>query len=185
MELKGSTAIVLGPGAIGSEIGRLLQAFGVKTIGCNRSGRPSESMNETIIFDELLNKLPEGDFIISVLPSTPETNGLLTAEHFKAMKDSAVFMNFGRGDLLDESVLIQVLKDEVIRHAVLDVFQIEPLPADSEFWSLPNCTLSPHASSYSSKYIERSLVIFDENLGKWLNNNNNDMTNLIDLEQGY
>ena len=70
-ELKGSTALILGPGAIGSEIGRLLQAFGVKTIGCNRTGRSVNSMDEVITFDELLSNLPEADFVISVLPSTP------------------------------------------------------------------------------------------------------------------
>src|SRR5690606_1789725 len=72
-ELFGSTALILGPGAIGSEIGRLLQSFGVFTIGCNRSGNQAESMNEMVSFDELLSKLPEADIVISVLPSTPDT----------------------------------------------------------------------------------------------------------------
>jgi len=184
VELKGSTAIILGPGAIGSEIGRLLQAFGVRTIGCNRSGNPGESMDETIIFDDLSSKLSEADFLISVLPSTTETKNLLTAEHFNAMKDSVVFMNFGRGDLVDEALLIQVLKDKVIGHAVLDVFQVEPLPVNSELWTLPNCTVSPHSSSFSSKYIERSLEIFHINLYKWLIGDE-DMVNSINAGEGY
>ena len=126
-ELKGSTALILGPGAIGSEIGRLLQAFGVKTIGCNRSGKACASMDEIITFNHLVDRLPEADYVISVLPSTPETKGLLTKQHFEAMKETAVFMNFGRGDLVDEALLIEVLKNEVIGHAVLDVFETEPL----------------------------------------------------------
>ncbi len=77
-ELRGSTAIILGPGAIGSEIGRLLQAFGVRTIGCNHSGNQADHMNETIQFDSLLSRLPEADIVISVLPSTAKTKGLLT-----------------------------------------------------------------------------------------------------------
>lgn len=184
IELKGSTALILGPGAIGSEIGRLLQAFGVRTIGCNRSGRESEAMDEIITFEALMGKLGKADFVISVLPSTPETRGLLTAEHFKAMKDNAVFMNFGRGDLFDETVLIAALKSNEIRHAVLDVFETEPLPVENELWGLPNCTVSPHVSSLSGKYVERALVIFEENLEKWLRNERN-LVNLIDLKIGY
>ncbi|MCZ2260257.1 D-2-hydroxyacid dehydrogenase [Sporosarcina sp. G11-34] len=183
-ELKDSTALILGPGAIGSEIGRLLQAFGVRTIGCNRSGRKAASMDETIIFNELMHKLPKADYVISVLPSTPETKKLLTAEHFAAMKETAVFMNFGRGDLVDENVLIDVLKNNVIEHAVLDVFEVEPLPVASEFWTLENCTISPHISGLSSKYVERALVIFDENMEKWLKDDP-DLVNKIDLNTGY
>lgn len=183
-ELKGGTAIILGPGAIGSEIGRLLQAFGVHTIGCNRSGRKAESMDEIIQFDELIDKLPEGDYVISVLPSTPETKGLITAEHFDAMKDTAVFMNFGRGDITDEAVLIRALKEGIIGRAVLDVFEVEPLPADHEFWTLKNCVVSPHVSALSGKYIERALVIFNNNLEKWLNEEVH-LENIVNPETGY
>lgn len=184
IELKGSTALILGPGAIGSEIGRLLQAFGVMTIGCNRSGKASESMDKTIKFEALQDRVGEADFVISVLPSTPETKGLLTEGHFKAMKDSTVFMNFGRGDLFVEAILIAALKNNEIRHAVLDVFEVEPLPADNELWGLTNCTVSPHVSSLSGKYVERALVIFEENLGKW-QQGERDLLNLIDMELGY
>lgn len=183
-ELRDSTALILGPGAIGTEIGRLLQAFGVKTIGCNRSGRETEFMHESIQFDALLNKLPEADYVISVLPSTPETKGLLTEAHFNAMKASAVFLNFGRGDVLDEEMLIRILQERKIAHAVLDVFQTEPLPKESLFWVLPNCTVSPHVSSKSGKYIERALVIFQKNLEIYLNNSN-ELANIVDVSKGY
>lgn len=183
-ELRGTTALILGPGAIGSEIGRLLQAFKVRTVGCNRSGRVRESMDERILFDQLLGKLPEADFVISVLPSTEETRGLLTAAHFKAMKESVIFMNFGRGDLFDEEVLIEALKTEEIGHAVLDVFKTEPLAEDSVFWTLPNCTVSPHVSSKSGMYIERSLEIFQENLRNW-SKEEQVLLNVVNPIQGY
>ena len=183
-ELKGSTALILGPGAIGSEIGRLLQAFGVKTIGCNRTGRSVNSMDEVITFNELLSNLPEADFVISVLPSTQETKGLLTIEHLEAMKDTAVFMNFGRGDIINEDILVTALKNNVIGHAVLDVFEKEPLIEDHELWALTNCTVSPHVSSKSGKYIERSLVVFKQNLKTWLENDM-EFINVINPESGY
>lgn len=183
-ELRGSTALILGPGAIGSEIGRLLQAFGVRTIGCNNSGDPAQFMDETIQFDGLLSKLPEADIVVSVLPSTAKTKGLLTERHFQTMKGSAVFMNFGRGDLVKESILVEALKNGEIGHAVLDVFEKEPLPAESELWDLSNVTISPHVSSHSGKYIERALEFFTENLEKWQTGDRK-LTNLIDPEKGY
>ncbi|WP_438312656.1 D-2-hydroxyacid dehydrogenase [Sporosarcina sp. FA9] len=183
-ELRGSTALILGPGSIGSEIGRLLQAFGVKTIGCNRSGRVSESMDETIVFKDLMLELPKADYVISVLPSTPETKGLLTEEHFSAMKETAVFMNFGRGDLFNETFLINALKNNEIGHAVLDVFEVEPLPLENELWTLENCVLSPHVSGLSSKYVERALIVFEKNLELWIQGDI-ELENLINLVDGY
>lgn len=183
-ELRGSTALILGPGAIGSEIGRLLQAFGVRTIGCNDSGDEAPFMDETIQFEGLVNRLPEADIVVSVLPSTAKTKGLLKESQFQAMKESALFMNFGRGDLVKETILVEALKNGEIGHAVLDVFEKEPLPAESELWSLSNVTISPHVSSHSGKYIERALEFFTENLKKWQKGDRS-LTNLIDTEKGY
>lgn len=183
-EVKGTTALILGPGAIGMEIGRLLQAFGVTTIGCNRSGRSAEYMDKIISFNALEATLPEADIVISVLPSTEDTKGLLTRAHFDAMKESAIFLNFGRGDLVDEAMLIDVLQNQVIHHAVLDVFQTEPLAEDSPFWSLPNCTVSPHISSKSGKYMDRALVIFEKNLQNYVKGTR-DFTNIVDARRGY
>ncbi|MDW0117800.1 D-2-hydroxyacid dehydrogenase [Sporosarcina thermotolerans] len=183
-ELRGSTAIILGPGAIGSEIGRLLQAFGVRTIGCNQSGRPAESMDETIQFDNLIDRLPDADYVISILPSTAETKGLLDERYFKAMKPTATFMNFGRGDLVKESILVDALKNGEIGHAVLDVFEKEPILVDSELWNLSNVSISPHVSSHSGKYIERALEFFIENLEKW-QNGDGELVNLVDPKKGY
>ncbi|WP_269801501.1 NAD(P)-dependent oxidoreductase [Planococcus sp. MB-3u-03] len=82
-ELAGSTAVLFGPGAIGSEIGRLLQAFGVKTIGCNRSGNDAEYMDEMVSIENVSAVLPDADIVLSVLPSTKETYHLLKKEHFR------------------------------------------------------------------------------------------------------
>lgn len=183
-ELNGSTALIIGPGAIGGEIGRILQAFDVYTIGCNRSGEQALFMNETHKLDVLKEQLPKADIVISMLPSTPETKHLLTREHFELMKDSALFMNFGRGDLVETNTLVEVLKDQLIAHAVLDVYEIEPLPAESPLWSLDNVTVSPHFSSHSSRYVERSLAIFKPSLQQWLAGER-DLENKMDILRGY
>lgn len=183
-ELRGSTALILGPGAIGSEIGRLLQAFGVTTIGCNRSGVQAEFMDSMVQFSNLSEVLPKADTVISVLPSTKETRYLLEPEHFKVMKNSAIFMNFGRGDLFKDEVLMEALNNEQIACAVLDVFEEEPLPDKHPFWSMKNVVISPHASSHSGKYVERALDMFIPNLRKWLDGDKNP-TNLVNMEKGY
>ncbi|MEG0473267.1 MAG: D-2-hydroxyacid dehydrogenase [Solibacillus sp.] len=183
-ELNGSTALIIGPGAIGSEIGRILQAFDVYTIGCNRSAEAAAYMDETHFLSDVAQYLPEADIIISMLPSTKYTKHLLGYEHFELMKESAIFMNFGRGDLVDTNVLVQVMKEQLIAHAVLDVYEIEPLPADSPLWELENVTLSPHFSSHSSRYVERSLDIFKPSLEQWLNGERN-LENKMNLLRGY
>lgn len=183
-ELNGSTALIIGPGAIGSEIGRILQAFDVYTIGCNRSGEEAPYMDETHFLGDVAQYLPKADIVISMLPSTKYTKHLLGYEHFELMKESAIFMNFGRGDVVDTNVLVQVMEEKLIGHAVLDVYEVEPLPADSRLWKLENVTLSPHFSSHSSRYVERSLDIFKPNLHKWLNGER-DLDNKMNLIRGY
>ncbi|TWT24127.1 D-2-hydroxyacid dehydrogenase [Planomicrobium sp. CPCC 101110] len=183
-ELSGSTALIIGPGAIGSEVGRLLQAFGVRTIGCNRSGETAAHMDEMVSFGDVLRKLPEADIIISVLPSTKETKHMLKKEHFTAMKTDAIFMNFGRGDLVEDRILLEALETGAIGFAVLDVFEQEPLPSEHPYWSMENVVISPHASSHSKKYVDRALDIFIPNLHRWLLEDRNP-TNLVNLEKGY
>ena len=183
-EMHGTTALILGPGAIGSEIGRLLQAFGVTTIGCNRSGAPADNMDEMVSFETIDEKLPQADYIISILPSTQETKYLLTEEHFQAMKKTAIFMNLGRGDLVSDEVLLHALRNEEIAFAVLDVFEQEPLPEGHPYWSMENVVVSPHVSSHSGKYVERALDVFIPNLKEWLAGQTVP-ANLVNVEKGY
>lgn len=183
-ELRDSTALILGPGAIGSEVGRLLQAFGVKTIGCNRSGDAAPYMDEMVNFTELTEALPKADIVLSVLPKTPDTTHLLKDEHFNAMKNDAIFMNFGRGNLVDEKVLIRAIEAGEIGYAVLDVFEEEPLSTNNPLWSYSNVIVSPHVSSHSSRYVERSLDIFKPSLTKWLDGDTA-LENVMDLSRGY
>lgn len=183
-ELFGSTAIILGPGAIGSEFGRLLQAFGVRTIGCNRSGKSAPHMDDMISFEQLSESLPKADIVISVLPSTKETRGLLTYDHFVLMKEEGIFMNFGRGDLVNEEDLVKAMKERQIAYAVLDVFETEPLNEEHKLWELEGVIVSPHVSSHSSEYVPRALDIFTHNLHEWMKKGT-DFQNVIDVEKGY
>lgn len=184
-EISGQTIGILGTGAIGSEVARLAKAFHMKTIGYNRSGRSVPNF-DAIVDQEGINKLyEESDFIVNVLPSTPLTKGFIGAEAFSRMKSSAVFINIGRGTTVAESDLIEALLEKKIHHAVLDVFEKEPLPEESPLWDMDNVTVSPHLSGISPQYQERAIEIFSDNLKLYRNNKITDMINIIPFDRGY
>ncbi|SNT14447.1 Phosphoglycerate dehydrogenase [Bacillus sp. OK838] len=183
-ELNGKTMLVLGAGAIGGEVARLGKAFRMTTLGVNRSGKPVESIDRLYTLDNLLEAIPGADYIVSVLPSTDETKDLLQKEHFKAMKESAVFVNIGRGDLIEEEVLIEALEAGELAHAILDVFDPEPLEKGHPFWRMENVTVTPHLSSKSGEYLSRTFAIFEKNMREYLKSGK-DFINVIDLSRGY
>ncbi|WP_026693442.1 D-2-hydroxyacid dehydrogenase [Peribacillus kribbensis] len=183
-EISGKTIGVLGTGAIGSEIARLAKAFRMKTIGVNTTGGGVDLFDEVYTIHEMERCLGKGDYIVAILPETPQTIGLFTLQHFRLMKNSALFMNIGRGSLFQDNVLIQALQDREIAHAVLDVFHEEPLPADHPYWMMENVTVSPHVSSHSPHYLPRALDIFRHNLDIYLDGGRN-FENKINLNRGY
>lgn len=183
-ELHGQTIVIIGAGAVGGEIARLAKAFNMRTIGINRSGKEVDNVDEIYPLNQLAEVLPRADFIVSVLPSTKETTHVLTEEHFNVMKESAVFINIGRGSVIKEQILIDALLNHKIAHAVLDVFESEPLPSDHLFWNLENVTVTPHLSGISRLYLPRSMEIFKENL-KVYKQGSMDFINQIDVIRGY
>lgn len=183
-EITGKKILIIGTGAIGRETARLAKAFHMETIGISRSGKKVENFDRVYQTSELLEVLPEADLIVSVIPSTKETRHLFTYEQFSAMKPSAVFLNMGRGDVLKEDDLLRAIQEEEFAHAVLDVFEQEPLPEGHPFWKEKNITVTPHISGLSPAYVKRALKIFKENLEVY-ENNGEDYLNVIDLKQGY
>ncbi|RDU35880.1 D-2-hydroxyacid dehydrogenase [Neobacillus piezotolerans] len=183
-ELAGKHLLVLGIGAIGGETARLAKAFRMKVTGINRSGREHKDADQTDTFQNIEAYLPDADFIVSVLPSTDETYHLLNEEHFRLMKETAVFINIGRGNLVEEEILLKVMKERIIAHAYLDVFQTEPLPKGHPFWKMDNVTVTPHISSITENYLPRSLEIFRHNFEAYRNNHGS-YINVIDLSRGY
>lgn len=183
-ELNSKTMLIIGTGAIGSEVARLAKAFQMKTLGINRSGKSVEYIDSIHSLDEMLEVLPKADYIVSVLPSTEETQNLLKKEHFRAMKNSALFMNIGRGDLYPEEILLEALSKKEIAHAVLDVFGQEPLPEGHPFWKLDNVTVTPHISSITKNYLPRSFEIFEHNFEEYIKGGT-EYINVIDPKRGY
>jgi phosphoglycerate dehydrogenase-like enzyme len=104
---------------------------------------------------------------------------------FDALKPGVIFVNIGRGPLVDETVLLEKLRDGTIKLAGLDVFRTEPLPADSPFWDEPNVIVSPHSASTSTRENGRLVDIFIHNLNCMIENRQNEMQNIFDIERMY
>lgn len=183
-ELADKHLLVLGTGAIGTEIARLARAFRMKTTGINRSGHKSDQFDQSYTMDKLSMLLPEADFVVSILPSTEETKWLLKKEHFEAMKETAAFINMGRGDLIEEEILMNALENNEIAHAYLDVFIEEPLPDNHPLWNQENVTITPHISSVTSEYVPRAMRIFMHNLEVYKERGSH-YKNKVDLGKGY
>lgn len=183
-EITGKTMLIAGSGAIGQEVARVAKAFRMKTIGVSRSGKPVPHFDEVHQKDDFMALLPEADFVISILPSTHETHRFFRKVHFRAMKKEAIFLNMGRGDTVCEKELLEALRDHEISHAVLDVFEQEPLPENHPFWEMENVTVTPHLSGVSPEYQPRAIDIFEQNLNAYMKGKNH-LINLLDPDRGY
>lgn len=183
-ELNDKIMLIVGTGSIGQEVARLAQAFNMKTLGLSRSGDAVEHFDEVNTIEVLEEMLPRADFIVSVLPSTDETQDRYTMKEFKQMKSSAVFFNMGRGDAVVEADLLKAIEQRIIAHAILDVFREEPLPTDHPFWTEENITITPHVAAKSNRYVPRAMEIFEANLHTFLKGEE-DYQNKIDIKRGY
>lgn len=183
-EITGKTILIAGTGAIGQEVARLAKAFQMTTYGVSRSGRSVEFFDETYRVDQLDKLLSNVDFIVSVLPSTDETKGLFTYDHFRKMPEHTVFLNMGRGDVVRSEDILQAVQNKEIAHAVLDVLEQEPLPEDHPFWQEERITVTPHLSGISPQYQPRAINIFEQNLDTYIKSKDCHI-NKIDVTKGY
>lgn len=165
-EVEGANLAVIGMGPIGEETARLGAALGMNVVGCRRTVSGSEPC-ETRTFDALPELLAWADHLVLALPLTDDTVGLIGAEQLALMKPTARLINVGRGGLVDEPALILALQSGRLAGAGLDVFAVEPLPADSPLWDMPNVIVTPHNSGSTERANERAVEIFIDNLGRF------------------
>ncbi|MEX2450455.1 MAG: D-2-hydroxyacid dehydrogenase [Rhodospirillales bacterium] len=149
--LEGRTMVVIGYGSIGKAVARKAKAFDMNVIAVHRAGTGDENADRAVTVDKLPEVLPDGDVVVAVLPANPESHHLLDAEAFAAMKKGAIFINVGRGATMDEKALVSALQSGHLGGAGLDVFEVEPLPADSPLWTMENVVLSPHIAGTSDR----------------------------------
>jgi D-2-hydroxyacid dehydrogenase (NADP+) len=160
-DLEGITVGVLGMGPIGAESARLAGEFGMRAIGMRRTVAGDEPC-ETWTLDRLHELLPRLDAVVLALPLAPETRHLIGVRELALLPAGAHLVNVGRGELIDEPALIDALCSGRIGAAALDVTEVEPLPAESPLWSMPNVIVTPHSSGSTASTRRRATELFVE-----------------------
>jgi phosphoglycerate dehydrogenase-like enzyme len=182
--LQGKRALLLGVGSIGGEGARLLKERGAVTIGVMRSRSVRPHVDKCAALSDLDTLLPEVDFLISSLPLTSETEGLMDQRRLDLLPKRAGIVSVGRAKVFDSDAVISKLKNGSLAGAVLDVFPTEPVPDDSPFWTTPNLIMTPHCSvDDHSVYMEQCLHIFAENISHYIAGK--PMKNVVDPALGY
>lgn len=169
-EISGTTWMIVGIGAIGNEVAKRARAFGVHVIGVKRSDTPTEA-DETIRPAAMKDRLGECDVVVFTSPLNQETRHMGNADFFAAMKQGATFVNIGRGGLVDEPALLAALDRDHLGGAILDVFETEPLPKESPFWTHPKVRATPHSSPISDGTEVRRRAQFLRNLRAFADGN--------------
>lgn len=181
-ELSGKTIGIVGYGRIGSQIGKLAKAIGMKVLALENSKKLTDKTIDKI-YKDINYLLSDSDFVVNSLPLTEETEGYFDADLFRKMMKTSYFLNIGRGKTVVENDLIKALKEKIIMGAALDVTETEPLPSSSPLWKLDNILITPHISSWTPQYTDRLVQIFCINLKAYLQKK--PMPNIVDKNRGY
>ena len=183
VNIVGSTVLINGVGGIGAETARLCGALGARVIGIDP--RPEQDcpaeLHEPSALDDLL---PAADFVVTTAPHTPETEFMWNADRFRRMKSSAYFINIGRGMTARLDDLTAALERGEIAGAGLDVFEVEPLPAEHRLWTLENVLLTPHVAVADAEDIaERRYALLADNARRFLADE--PLRNVVDKARWY
>lgn len=181
-EVADLTMVIVGYGGIGREIASRASALGMRVIGVRNHPQPDQYA-EVLPTDRLAEALAQADVVVSVLPATPATTGLLGQAAWQAVKPGAWFISVGRAAAVDEPALLAALDDGHLSAAVLDVFSREPLPAASPLWRHPRVLLTPHVSARSAHTQERCVDLLVDNLDRYVTAQ--PLRNRVDPASGY
>ncbi|OKJ92505.1 2-hydroxyacid dehydrogenase [Amycolatopsis sp. CB00013] len=182
--ISGRRVLVVGTGPIGRSIARMLRAAGMSVAGVGRRAREGDpDFGDVYASSELSRHLPGADYVVAVAPLTEQTKGMFDAEAFAAMKPGSRFVNVGRGELVVTSDLIGALRDGSLAGAALDVFDTEPLPAESPLWTMENVLISPHMSGDFVGWRNTLVEVFADNFRRW--RAGEPLRNVVDKQLGY
>jgi glyoxylate/hydroxypyruvate reductase len=182
--IAGRTLLIVGVGNMGGAAARVAKKMGMKVLGVRRSGGTHPAVDEMVKPEKLSKLLPRADFVLVTLPVTPATRHILGARELDAMKPGAGLVNFGRAAVVDYEALRVRLESGRIGGAVLDVFDPEPLPAESPLWGTRNLIVTPHCTSDDLEaYIPKTLDLFFENLDRLLSGKK--LKNVVDRKLWY
>jgi phosphoglycerate dehydrogenase-like enzyme len=184
IDLTGATALIVGVGGIGQETARLCGALGMRVIGVDARWEYDPPAVERHAPADLDALLPLADFVIVTLPHTPETAGMWHAARFARMKPTAYFINIGRGLTTDLDDLAAAVENGMLAGCALDVFAVEPLPAEHKLWGLPNVLLTPHIAVKDAPNVpERQFAVLLENARRFAAGE--PLRNIVDKTQWF
>lgn len=163
-ELAGKTAVIVGAGNIGAEVAKRLKAFDVTVVGIDITTDQRPYFDKIELLNNLDEQLKAADIIVLTLPLTDDTKGMFDKSKFDLMKNSCIFVNIARGQLVVESDLIDALSNKKITGAVLDVFETEPLSKESPLWDMDNVIITPHNSFVGQNNNKRMFEVMISNL---------------------
>ena len=183
--LASQTVGVLGLGNIGKNIVKRAKALGMHVIAYDRPRRimRAQYVDKFVSGPQIADIFKESDFVVSALPSTPQTAGLIGEKELRMMKPSAYLINISRGAVVNEGALVRALEEKWIAGAGLDVFAIEPLPKESKLWDFPNTILSPHCCGRLDDNDDRVTDMFCDNLKRYLAGKR--LLNLVNKKKGF
>ncbi|PYT50497.1 MAG: hydroxyacid dehydrogenase [Acidobacteria bacterium] len=183
-EINGKVLLIVGYGSIGREVAKRARAFEMRVWGVTRSGEGDRTHAEKIFAAAKLREaLPEADYVLIAAPETAETRHLMGATEIAKMKRGARLIYVGRGSLLDEAALLRALESGALGGAAIDVAKLEPLPAESPLWKVPNLLITPHTSGVSDRLWDRQAGVLLELLERWFDGR--ELFNRVDFARGY
>ena len=183
-ELPGMTAVVVGAGGIGTQIAQRAHGFGMKVIGVDPRDVPVSNLFSKIVpVDQLNEVLPRADVVFISAPLTPQSERMIAARQFDAMKQGAYFIAVSRGRLYDKAALVKALDSKKLSGAGLDVTDPEPLPAEDSLWNFPNVVITPHIASVAEGSNQRRIGVIEDNIRRFANGVA--LTHVVDKGKGY
>lgn len=180
-ELTDKKVGFLGTGTLSSETAKRLKAFSVEVWGVNTDGTLKEYFDKCFSSKDMDIVFKNCDVVVCTMPSTKETIGIINKDKFSLMKDKSIFINVGRGNIVNEKDLVRYIKK--FRGVYLDVFENEPLSEDSKLWEFDNVIITPHNSWISDKNKERTFNVIYNNLSNYKDGKK--LNNIINIDKGY
>lgn len=182
--LRGKTLGILGYGAIGKDVALRARAFGMRVIAMKRDTtmKPAE-LDELYAPEELDRLLAQSDIVVITLPLNDTTRGLIGRRELELMRPTAFLINIARGAIVREEEIIEALRARAIAGAALDVFEKEPLPADSPLWEMENVIVTPHTAGGYEGFWQATVDLFIDNLNRYLRGE--PLRNVVRKEAGY
>lgn len=181
--LAGQTLGILGLGAIGQQVAQIADTIGMRVIGTKRRAEKLPHIDAVLPPERTDEVLAQSDYVLLLLPATPDTENFMNAQRLSRMKPTAWLLNFGRGHLIDDAALIAAAKQKQIAGAVLDVFRQEPLPSDHPFWQAEGIIVLPHIGGGHPQRDKTVARLFVENLRRFLDGE--PLKEVVDRAAGY